>query len=66
MMRQRWFTKKFEEEAVRLARTSGRTQRAVAADLATNRKLVRPMGEPHARPNSQFSSLNHAGMNDPD
>ena len=31
--RQRRFTKEFEDEAVRLALTSGRTQRAIAADL---------------------------------
>ena len=32
-MRKRRFTKEFEVEAVRLARTSGRTQREVADDL---------------------------------
>jgi transposase len=33
MTQQRRFTKEFEEEAVRLAVTSGRTQRAIAEDL---------------------------------
>ena len=33
MMQQRRFTKEFEDEAVRLALTSGRTQREIAGDL---------------------------------
>jgi hypothetical protein len=33
MMRQRRFTKEFEEEAVRLVQTSGRTQHEIAGDL---------------------------------
>lgn len=33
MTQQRRFTKEFEEEAVRLALTSGRTQREIAGDL---------------------------------
>src|SRR6478735_3191064 len=33
MKRQRRFTKEFEDEAVRLVRTSGRTQREIAEDL---------------------------------
>src|SRR3954471_3875553 len=33
MTQQRRFTKEFEEEAVRLAQTSGRTQREIAGDL---------------------------------
>src|SRR5215216_79931 len=33
MTQQRRFTKEFEEEAVRLAQTSGRTQREIASDL---------------------------------
>lgn len=33
MPKQRRFTKEFEDEAVRLAATSWRTQRAVAEDL---------------------------------
>ena len=32
-IRQRQFTKEFEEEAVRLVQTSGRTQREIAGDL---------------------------------
>jgi transposase len=32
-MQKRRFTREFEDEAVRLARTSGRTQREVAGDL---------------------------------
>jgi transposase len=33
MTQQRRFTKEFEEEAVRLVDTSGRTQREIAGDL---------------------------------
>ena len=33
MRQQRRFTKEFEDEAVRLVRTSGRTQRAIAEEL---------------------------------
>ena len=33
MTQQRRFSKEFEDEAVRLAQTSGRTQRAIAGDL---------------------------------
>ncbi len=33
MRQQRRFTKEFEDEAVRLVRTSGRTQREIAEDL---------------------------------
>jgi transposase len=33
MKQQRRFTKEFEDEAVRLAATSGRTQREIAGDL---------------------------------
>jgi len=33
MPQQKRFTREFEDEAVRLVRTSGRTQRAVAEDL---------------------------------
>ena len=33
MTQQRRFTKEFEEEAVRLVQTSGRTQREIAGDL---------------------------------
>ena len=33
MTQQRRFTKEFEEKAVRLAQTSGRTQREIAGDL---------------------------------
>ena len=50
MMQQRRFTKEFEEEAVRLARTSGRTQRAVAADLGVGLStLVRWIGRSRDR-----------------
>ena len=34
MTQQRRFTKEFEEEAVRLAQTSGRMQREIAGDIA--------------------------------
>jgi transposase len=43
--RQRRFTKDFKEEAVRLAHTSGRTQRAIAGDLGIGLStLVRGIG----------------------
>ena len=37
-MQQRRFTKEFEEEAVRLVQTSGRTQREIAGDLGVFRR----------------------------
>jgi transposase len=40
------FTREFQEEAVRLALTSGRSQRAIAEDLGVNRStLARWMNE---------------------
>lgn len=45
MKKQRRFTKEFEDEAVRLVRTSGRTQREIAADLGVGLStLVRWIG----------------------
>src|SRR5436305_15277646 len=45
MTQQRRFTKKFEEEAVRLVQTSGRTQREIAGDLGIGLStLVRWIG----------------------
>ena len=45
MTKQRRFTKEFEDEAVRLVTTSGRTQREVAEDLGIGRStLVRWIG----------------------
>ena len=45
MKQQRRFTKEFEEEAVRLVQTSGRTQRAIAGDLGIGLStLVRWIG----------------------
>lgn len=45
MPKQRNFTKEFETEAVRLAQTSGRTQREVAQDLGVGLStLVRWIG----------------------
>ena len=45
MTQQRRFTKEFEEEAVRLAQTSGRTQREIAGDLGIGLStLVRWLG----------------------
>jgi transposase len=35
-MKQKRFTKEFEEEAVRLLRTSGRTKREIGADLGVS------------------------------
>src|ERR671929_2310324 len=45
MTQQRRFTKEFREEAVRLAQTSGRTQREIAGDLGVGLStLVRWIG----------------------
>src|SRR3954454_23944304 len=45
MTQQRRFTKEFKEEAVRLAQTSGRTQREIAGDLGVGLStLVRWIG----------------------
>jgi transposase len=50
MTQQRRFTKEFEEEAVRLAQTSGRTQRAIAGDLGIGLStLVRWIGRSRDR-----------------
>lgn len=50
MTQQRQFTKEFEEEAVRLVQTSGRTQRAVAEDLGIGLStLVRWIGRSRDR-----------------
>jgi transposase len=50
MMQQRGFTKEFEEEAVRLVQTSGRTQREIAGDLGIGLStLVRWIGRSRDR-----------------
>jgi transposase len=50
MMQQRRFTKEFEDEAVRLALTSGRTQREIAGDLGIGLStLVRWIGRSRDR-----------------
>jgi transposase len=50
MKQQRRFTKEFEDEAVRLARTSGRTQREIAEDLGVGLStLVRWIGRSRDR-----------------
>ena len=50
MMQQRRFTKEFEEEAVRLVQTSGRTQREIAGDLGIGLStLVRWIGRSRDR-----------------
>ena len=50
MKQQRRFTKEFEEEAVRLAQTSGRTQREIAGDLGIGLStLVRWIGRSRDR-----------------
>jgi len=50
MTHQRRFTKEFEEEAVRLAQTSGRTQREIAGDLGIGLStLVRWIGRSRDR-----------------
>jgi transposase len=47
------FTREFQDEAVRLALTSGRSQRAIADDLGVNRStLARWMAEHQDRPSS--------------
>lgn len=49
-MQQRRFTKEFEEEAVRLVQTSGRTQREIAGDLGIGLStLVRWIGRGRER-----------------
>jgi transposase len=57
-MKQKRFTKEFEEEAVRLLRTSGRTKREIGADLGVSLSTLtrwlserrdREMDEPAAR-----------------
>src|SRR5713226_6260368 len=49
MKQQRRFTKEFEEEAVRLVQTSGRTQREIAGDLGIGLStLVRWIGRSRA------------------
>src|SRR5205085_6636759 len=51
MTQQRRFTKEFEEEAVCLAHTSGRTQREIAGDLGIGLStLVRWIGRSRDRP----------------
>ena len=50
MMQQRRFTNEFEEEAVRLVQTSGRTQREIAGDLGIRLStLVRWIGRSRDR-----------------
>jgi transposase len=50
MKQQRGFTKEFEEEAVRLVQTSGRTQREIAGDLGIGLStLVRWLGRSRDR-----------------
>jgi transposase len=50
MMQQRRFTKEFEEEAVRLVQTSGRSQREIAGDLGIGLStLVRWIGRSRDR-----------------
>jgi len=50
MRQQRRFTKEFEDEAVRLVRTSGRTQREIAEDLGVGLStLVRWIGRSRDR-----------------
>ena len=50
MTQQRRFTKEFEDEAVRLVQTSGRTQREIAGDLGVGLStLVRWIGRSRDR-----------------
>ena len=50
MKQQRRFTKEFEDEAVRLVRTSGRSQREIAEDLGVGLStLVRWLGRSRDR-----------------
>ena len=58
MTQQRRFTKEFEEEAVRLVRTSGRTQREIAGDLGIGLStLVRWVGRSRDRPGGDGAQL---------
>src|SRR5882762_3586990 len=63
MTQQRRFTKEFEEEAVRLVQTSGRTQREIAGDLGIGLStLVRPeSGSARYRP-SGSGERSHGGV----
>jgi transposase len=62
MMQQRRFTKEFEDEAVRLALTSGRTQREIAGDLGIGLStLVRWIGRSRDR-----QAMAPGGQTEPD
>ena len=59
MKQQRRFTKEFEDEAVRLAQTSGRTQREIADDLGIGLStLVRWIGR--SRDSAALASVGSA------
>ena len=63
MTQQRRFTKEFEEEAVRLVGTSGRTQRAVAEDLGIGLStLVRWIGRSRDRQSSDADGSDQAAV----
>jgi transposase len=62
MKQQRRFTKEFEDEAVRLVRTSGRTQREIAGDLGVGLStLVRWIGRSRER---QIDEPERSGQED--
>lgn len=62
MTQQRRFTKEFEEEAVRLVRVSGRTQREIAEDLGIGLStLVRWIGRSRDR---QIDEPGRSGQED--
>src|SRR5271169_4848121 len=69
MKQQRRFTKEFEDEAVRLAATSGRTQREIAGDLGIGlstlvRWISRDRDRRAADPNLRPGRGDAAGIRD--
>jgi transposase len=63
MTQQRRFTREFEEEAVRLVRTSGRTQREVADDLGIGLStLVRWIGRQRDRQSRESVEVGQADV----
>jgi transposase len=60
MTQQRRFTKEFQDEAVRLVQTSGRTQREIAGDLGIGQStLVRWLGQNRDRRTVEPSGAQH-------
>lgn len=63
MTQQKRFTKEFEEEAVRLALTSGRTRRLIATDLGVGLStLTRWIGRSREMQSDLPDSLQHSDL----